>query len=229
MEYFASDFEIADTAISYAEQWNDFCRGDEKILVTKGNISQSNGKRYLCEPLIRDFKKFTNNSGWIEESGCWTTEAMEAFSHFTYHASGEEHLVCDLQGRYRDNSRFRDSSKSRFELTDVAICSRDREFGPTDLGEKGIESFFANHECNEYCSSNWSTLYGARRWFPQNSSATSMFSSNNSHLLRSNNRTNFQLGGLGNIVEEEGGYQESSCDEGSFDEGWNDSSSSSGW
>ena len=49
-------------------------------------------------------------------------------------------IVCDLQGRYRHNRRV--NSKSRFELTDPAICSRRRTYGHTDLGEKGIESFF---------------------------------------------------------------------------------------
>mmetsp|Transcript_22339 Transcript_22339/g.53139 ORF Transcript_22339/g.53139 Transcript_22339/m.53139 type:complete len:309 (+) Transcript_22339:586-1512(+) len=225
MEYFASDFKIADTAIRYAEGWNSFCCHDEIILVTKGNVLGSKDGRYLCEPLIRNFKKFTSNSGWIKESECWTTQALEAFSHYTYHASGEEHLVCDLQGRYRDNRRFRNSSKSRFELTDVAICSRAREFGPTDLGEKGIESFFANHVCNDFCNEHWSRPYRPRRWFPRNSSATSMFSSRNSHLLQSSNRIGFQLGGLGYIVEEGDSSDESSSydDEGSYDEDWNDS------
>lgn len=208
MEYFAKDFQIADTAIQYAEGWNSFCDHDEKILITKGHIIHSNsGIPYLAEPVIRDFKKFTSNSGWIEESGCWTTELMEAFSHFTYHSSGGQHLVCDLQGRYRDNRRFR-NGKSRFELTDVAICSRARSFGPTDLGEKGIESFFANHQCNQFCQ-NWSRPHLQRRWFPRNSSCTSMFSSHDAHKLQSSNRTQFQLGGLGNIVEAEEEEEES--------------------
>lgn len=204
-EYFASDFNIADYAIMYAERWNRICEHDEKILITKGHIVTSNsGIQYLAEPLIRGFKKFTSNSGWIEDSGDWTTECMAAFSHYTYHASGGQHLVCDLQGRYRDNRRFR-NGKSRFELTDMAICSRSRSFGPTDLGEKGIESFFANHESNQFChvDETWSSPPRPQRWFPSNSSATSMFSSRDSHKLQSSNRTQFRLGGLGNIVEED--------------------------
>jgi len=204
MEYFASDFQIADNAIHYAELWNNICCQDETILVSKGHIVNSNsGIPYLVEPVIRGFKKFTSNSGWILENGCWTTELMEAFSHHTYHASGGQHLICDLQGRYRDNRRFR-SGKSRFELSDVAICSRSRSFGPTDLGEKGIESFFANHECNDYCNFNWSRPSYPQRWFPRNSSATSMFSSRDSHKLHTSNRTQFRLdGNMGNIVEED--------------------------
>lgn len=202
MEYFAKDFKIADTAIRYAEGWNRTCEHDEKVLITKGHIIISNsGIPYLAEPVIRDFKRFTSNSGWIEESGDWTTELMEAFSHYTYHSSGGRHLVCDLQGRYRDNRRFR-NGKSRFELTDVAICSRARSFGPTDLGEKGIESFFANHTCNSFCQHWWDEPDKQRRWFPR-SRCTSMLSSRDSHKLKSRNRTLFQLGNLGNIVEAE--------------------------
>ncbi len=37
-EYFDNDFEIADTAIGYAEGWNCFCDYDEEILITKGNL-----------------------------------------------------------------------------------------------------------------------------------------------------------------------------------------------
>lgn len=201
MEYYADDFVIADTAIQYAEEWNDFCDWDEAILITKGSISYGpDGSRILSEPLIRNFQKFTSNSGWIDGSGCWTTELMEAFCHFTYHASGGELIVCDLQGRYRDNRRYR-TGKTRFELTDLAICSRDRCFGPTDLSEKGIESFFANHECNQFCRHHWIEPSYPQRWFPSNSSATSMFSSSFSNRLKSSNRTQFQLGGMGNIVE----------------------------
>jgi Alpha-kinase family len=43
-----------------------------------------NGTNYLVEPLIRYFKKYTSNNGWIADAG-WAGEAMEAFSHYTYH------------------------------------------------------------------------------------------------------------------------------------------------
>ena len=203
LEYFASDFQISDTAIRYAEDWNEFAASDETILVTKGHIITSNsGIRYLAEPLIRDFRKFTSNSGWIESDGTWMTDAMAAFSHYTYNASNGKLIVCDLQGRYRNN-RFQ-RSKSRFELTDPAVCSRARNYGPTDLSEKGTESFFANHTCNQFCNKHGTWLIPSypQRWFPQ-SSATSMFSSSVSHKLQVSNRTQFCLGAMGAIVEEE--------------------------
>mmetsp|Transcript_19896 Transcript_19896/g.41727 ORF Transcript_19896/g.41727 Transcript_19896/m.41727 type:complete len:220 (-) Transcript_19896:459-1118(-) len=96
-DYFRHDFQIADKAIQYAEEWNQFCDSDETILITKGDVHTIGGKKYLVEPLIRYFKKFTSNNGWISDDGSWTSEAMEAFSHFTYHRSGGNLIVCDLQ------------------------------------------------------------------------------------------------------------------------------------
>lgn len=202
MEFFASDFQVADSVIHYAEKWNDFAEVDEEILVTKGHLISSNsGLKYLAEPLIRDYKKFTSNSGWVDNDGTWMTDAMAAFSHYTYHASRGQLLVCDLQGRYRNN-RY-NNSKSRFELTDPAICSIARSYGPTDLSEKGIESFFANHKCNGFCNKGgkWRRPSYPTMWFPK-SSATSMFSSSVSHKLQSSNRTQFRLGWMGAIEED---------------------------
>ena len=198
-EFFCSDFKVADKAIQYAEEWNDFCASDETILVTRGSVHTIGYKKYLVEPLIRNFTKFTSNNGWINKNEGWCREAMEAFTHYTYHRSGGYLIVCDLQGRYRHN-RFA-NSKSRFELTDVAVCSRNVKFGPTDLGEKGIDSFFANHVCNQFCSVNghWKRPRRTRSWFPK-SSSTSMLRSSQSHLLNLGNRSTFQPG-LGGIME----------------------------
>jgi len=200
-DFFDSDFEVADQAIRYAEEWNNFCANDEKILITRGDIHTIGGRKYLVEPLIRHFTKFTSNNGWISDDEGWHGAAMEAFTHYTYHRSGGNLIVCDLQGRFRHN-RFQ-NSKSRFELTDVAVCSRRAQYGPTDLGEKGIDSFFNNHKCNQFCNVNghWARPRRTRAWFPR-SSSTSMLRSSQSHLLNLTNRSTFQPGFDG-ILEEE--------------------------
>lgn len=200
-DFFRSDFNVADKAIQYAEEWNDFCDSDETILVTRGDIHTIGSKKYLVEPLIRYFTKFTSNNGWISDDEGWRGEAMEAFSHYTYHRSGGNLIVCDLQGRYRYN-KF-NKSKSRFELTDVAICSRRCSYGPTDLGEKGIDSFFNSHVCNQFCSVNgyWQRPRHTRQWFPRTSS-TSMIRSSQAQALNLTNRSTFQPG-FGGILEEE--------------------------
>lgn len=209
-EYFADDFRIADRVIDYAEEWNEFCPNKKEITVSRGDIiSSRDGVKYLVEPYIRDFGKFTSNSGWIapESELGWKVLAMEAFSHYTYHRSGGSLLVCDLQGRYRADRHGRgQKNKSRFELSDPAICSRKRLYGPTDLGEKGIESFFCNHRCNQFCNQNgrWQKPRSPNQWF-QKCSATSMFSSRMDDKLRLGTSTTFKLG-FDNIMEEEDEY-----------------------
>ena len=202
-EYFASDFMIADKAIQYAEEWNRICAGNEKILITRGDVHTIAGTQYMVEPLIRNFTKFTSNNGWISDENGWEDEAMAAFTHFTYHRSGGHLIVCDLQGRYRDNSRFGNNSKSRFELTDVAICSRNRSYGPTDLGEKGINSFFHNYSRNQFSDMDgrWQMPRQTRQWFPK-SSSTSMMRSSDAHLLSLNYQSTFRPGFDG-ILEED--------------------------
>ena len=199
-DFFKSDFKCGDKAIQYAEDWNNICDKDETILVTRGDVHTIGSTKYLVEPLIRNFTKFTSNNGWIGEEG-WRGEAMEAFTHYTYHRSGGSLIVCDLQGRYRYNKY--NKKKSRFELTDVAVCSRRTQYGPTDLGEKGIDSFFHNHKCNQFCNvdGHWQRPRNTQQWFPKTSS-TSMMRSSQSHLLNLNNRSTF-VPGCDGILEED--------------------------
>jgi hypothetical protein len=74
----------------------------------------------------------------------------QAYSHFTYNASGRRFLVCDLQGVLNTTT-----SPPVFEFTDPAIHYKERtnrhEFGRTDLGVDGIEQFFQTHICSDLC------------------------------------------------------------------------------
>lgn len=191
-EFFLSDFEVTDRAISIAEDWNHICPNKKEILITKGDVMQIGGTKYLVEPLIRNFTKFTSNSGWIasESELGWSVLAMEAFSHYSYHRTGGQLIICDLQGRYR-NDRY-NANRCRFELTDVAICSRNCRYGPTDLGEKGIESFFRNHTCNKFCNHDgrWARPRNPRRWF-ELTKHTSMMNSSSNDLLKVSNPVRF--------------------------------------
>ena len=199
LEYFASDFQIADRAIRVAEEWNAICPHGKEVLVTKGTIHRSNsGIPYLVEPLIRYYQKYNSNSGWIGSLNNWQVRYMAAFTHFSYHQSGGHLIVCDIQGRYR--SKKSSKAKSRFELSDPAICSRVRNYGPTDLGEKGIDSFFSNHVCNEFCESHWLRPGFTKQWFPL-IQGTSMLASSKTNKLNLQSKVTFRLG-LGDIMEE---------------------------
>ncbi|KAL7789010.1 kinase-like domain-containing protein [Trichoderma ceciliae] len=82
------------------------------------------GQKHLCEPFIQNYQ-----------------------NHFSYHISGGNHVLCDLQGGIYQHEVI---------LSDPVILSRCREYGVTDLGPDGISSFFSLHECNGYCRPNWS-------------------------------------------------------------------------
>mmetsp|Transcript_18567 Transcript_18567/g.45988 ORF Transcript_18567/g.45988 Transcript_18567/m.45988 type:complete len:294 (+) Transcript_18567:211-1092(+) len=223
-EFFAQDFQIADKTIDMAESWNEICTYGKEIMVSRGTVHTKGGRKYMVEPLIRDYDKFTSNSGWIGNTSDWKVRCMEAFTHYTYHKTGGQMIVCDIQGRYRHNRYSK--AKSRLELGDPAICSRSRRYGPTDLGEKGIESFFANHCCNEFCESSWSRPRTPSQWFPL-SKGTSMVSSLHSNRLALQSRATFRMGGnlLMEVVEEDEDDYSDSDDDSSDDDYSNDYSS----
>ena len=75
---------------------------------------------------------------------------LQAFSHFSNKhmqsgACSEQGVVVDIQGVQQGNT---------FTLTDPAIhcTSHSRRFGDTNMGQKGIDSFFKSHACNKFCT-----------------------------------------------------------------------------
>jgi len=119
----------------------------------------------LVEKMLDDTKyiKWNTNGGYVRTENTYPGTAMsfsgqngdfhfslehipQAFSHFTYNASGRRFLICDLQGVL---------DTSVFELTDPAIHYKQQthrtDFGRTDLGENGIEKFFQTHVCSDLC------------------------------------------------------------------------------
>lgn len=196
--YYGLDFKVVDQSIIFAQQWNNFCQAKDSITINRGNLIQHQGTTFLFEPLIEPYYKYTNNAGWIrnDPSIRKSIECLEAFSHFTYHISDRNMIVCDLQGKYKvDRFTF---TKSHYQLTDPAICSGRRTFGPTDMGQKGIVSFFAKHTCNQFCAKygkgQWKRPRGAICYFASADSSeghTSMMSSSETHLLSTKNKAKF--------------------------------------
>jgi hypothetical protein len=120
------------------------------IFLNIPTVCEINNRRWskaLLEPLIKNFTKFNSNSGWTLEDDSFLDRVSQALSHFTYHSTRGNFLLCDIQG-----GRF----NKGFALTDPVIMShRAGKFGPTDLGRDGIITFFAYHECNNFCESHW--------------------------------------------------------------------------
>eukprot|EP01083_Nonionella_stella_P215822 776405_1 len=105
----------------------------------------SDGEYILVEDYLHgNFEKFNSNTGWVKNNKSF----INAFSHWTYHHSNGQYLVCDLQGVKNINNQYK--------LTDPVITSKNGNiFGNTDLGIVGISNWFYFHKCNQYCNKNW--------------------------------------------------------------------------
>lgn len=101
------------------------------------------GERYL--PGL--FLKYNSNHGFVNPEAP-DTEIAQAFSHFTFEASGGEQMVLDLQGVYVDKAHRR---RPHIIMTDPQVVSLERSFGPGDLGLEGMCAFFRTHKCGATC------------------------------------------------------------------------------
>ena len=88
--------------------------------------SSKAGQKVLVEPHIANFRKFNSNTGKADNAH----EIIQALSHFSYHQSGGQMCLCDLQGGQDGH---------QYVLSDVVLLSITRQFGATDLGQPGIE------------------------------------------------------------------------------------------
>ncbi|KAI0106028.1 kinase-like protein [Daldinia grandis] len=149
-DYFTLDIEAVNKALEIVNRFNESNVVNKSVKVnvptvwvfTQGARAR---QRVLCEPFIQNYQKFNSNTGWSDDSEAWG-EAMQALSHFSYHISGGQFVLCDLQGGIYQHE---------IVLSDPVILSRNCDYGVTDLGPDGISSFFSQHRCNNYCRSNW--------------------------------------------------------------------------
>jgi len=150
---------------------HDYDTAPPKIIFAKCRIYKYNNNRgELVGILVKNFLKgkfikYNGNNGFVHEKveisattvdlKCGEvrlTDFIQAFSHWTYVESDHKVLLCDLQGVLNQEGR-----RPKFELTDPAICTnttiteRSWRYGTTDIGVKGIRSFFRAHKCNLVC------------------------------------------------------------------------------
>lgn len=135
------------------------CRCKDSIQFNRGGLTECDGIQYVFEPMIRPFYKYTSSTGWIwkDHKKRVAVACVEAFVHYTYHKSNRKMIVTDLQGIYGLNHY--NFGRSRYILSEPAVCSKKRLYGPSDKGQEGIEKFFANHVCNGFC-----IRYGRGKW-----------------------------------------------------------------
>jgi Mg-chelatase subunit ChlD len=89
------------------------------------------------------FLKYNSNNGYVcEDSMLQHQEVVQAFTHFSFVASGGRLLVADLQGVARNEETL---------LTDPQVLSLKSSFGPGDLCRRGMRACLAAHRCGPTC------------------------------------------------------------------------------
>lgn len=161
-QFFEKDLDAVTEAIRIITQWNKSGFVDKIVKINQPEIWRFTddgrgdfaNRKVLQEPFIEKYQKFNSNTGWADDSIPWS-RVMQALSHYSYHMTFGNCLLCDLQGGvYQDG----------IILTDPVIMSIERKYGPTDLGWKGMNTFFATHKCNEFCRSDWKRIHNPRQY-----------------------------------------------------------------
>jgi hypothetical protein len=164
--FFRTDSAATQKALELLSQFNNagVTRTLVRLNVPEDGWTHPLGWPAIVEPYIEHFEKFNSNSGWVSRDRHELVDVLQALSHYSYHVSGGQFLLCDLQGGiYRDG----------VVLTDPVVCSRTRRFGPPDLGDAGMSTFFARHRCGRFCARAWSRPRNRNVYFPE-TSGTSM-------------------------------------------------------
>ncbi|KAI1334921.1 kinase-like domain-containing protein [Xylariaceae sp. FL0016] len=103
--YFDQELAIISRTQHIIDDWNAQGILNQRILLNTPEIwlYGDTGRKCLIEPRIENFEKFNSNTGWIHPNSDPWSEVMQALSHFSYHNSHGQLLLCDLQGGcYRD-------------------------------------------------------------------------------------------------------------------------------
>uniref|UniRef100_A0A0G4HI07 Alpha-type protein kinase domain-containing protein n=1 Tax=Chromera velia CCMP2878 TaxID=1169474 RepID=A0A0G4HI07_9ALVE len=165
--FFREDVKAVEKTREILEKLNEKGYLKENIRVNKGDVwTDSRLGQVLVEPFIANFQKFNSNSGWARTSSGradWNA-VMQGLSHFSFHVTNGQFLLCDLQGGANAEGAV---------LTDPVILSQTKSFGLTDLGPKGISTFFARHKCTQFCKQDWMKPRDMRAYF-ESSEGTSM-------------------------------------------------------
>lgn len=79
------------------------------------------GSKVIQEPFIENYKKFNSNTGWHDSNSSWP-KVMQALSHFSYHITAGQYLLCDLQGGiYKDSAILTGHSHSPHHIHNTFV------------------------------------------------------------------------------------------------------------
>jgi hypothetical protein len=81
------------------------------------------------------------------------SQVAQAFSHFSYWATGRKRLICDLQGVFDETENVLKFSDPVMHYHDHRRLERRNVHGRTDRGKNGMAMFFQTHkdECGHLC------------------------------------------------------------------------------
>jgi hypothetical protein len=122
----------------------------QPVIVDRGSAQAQSSRFYSLENFIEgNMEKYNVNTGAIfgeRPEG----SLLQAFSHYTYHASDAKLMVLDVQGVATPQDL---AGQWSYQLTDPAIATVRRDDYPnmTNLGEEAILTFFQFHVCNDTC------------------------------------------------------------------------------
>lgn len=100
--YFDLEMKVNRRTQRIVDAWNAAGVIPKPVVLNVPEIWRSSGgagqEKRLVEPFIQDFKKYNSNGGWVYFPGTSWSDALQALSHFSYHHSGGQLLLCDIQG-----------------------------------------------------------------------------------------------------------------------------------
>lgn len=106
-DYFTLDIKAVDKALEIVNRFNQLNTVNKVVKInvpgvwyfTDDGDEKWSGQRHLCEPFIQNYRKFNSNTGWNDIGMEWA-QVMQALSHFSYHVSGGNYVLCDLQAAF---------------------------------------------------------------------------------------------------------------------------------
>ena len=166
---FNTDLEAVEQTTRIISSWNRSMNTGVLIRINFPEVWTVQGRKSFVEPYYENFFKINSNTGWTVSISNSMVEMLQALSHYSYHVSSGQFVICDLQGGlYRDY----------VVLTDPVVLSRNQRFGPSDLGPKGMSTFFHHHRCNRFCHANWTQPRDQNNYFQRTASTTMVFNNN---------------------------------------------------
>lgn len=92
-------------------------------------------------------------------------DVAQAFSHFSYWATGKKRLICDIQGIYDEERNMLRLSDPVIHYQNFQKAHKKMVHGKTDRGTRGCLMFFETHKCSKLCHfvTNGFKIAGKRR------------------------------------------------------------------